>query len=282
MIAKTIGLVIPSETHLFSQWEYNYYFTEILRGAIAAASLFEWDIIIHHRCQDSNDDYIDFWKNQNIAGLVYLAPLLNNESLEQIKEMNFAVIMINSRVSEVSYVDTDNTYGAKKAAEYLLELGHRRIAIINGDMSTTNAQDRFEGYKAAFLKAGEEIDDDLVKEGKFSEDSGSFAMGNILSGEKQPTAVLCANDLIAIGAIRAIKEKGLKIPEDISIIGFDDLIISSYLTPPLTTVRQPLFHLGKEAVVTLMSMIRGEKENYQEIEIETRLIKRESAGPPKN
>jgi DNA-binding LacI/PurR family transcriptional regulator len=278
MNAKTIGLVIPAETQFFSQWAYNYYFTEVMRGAVASASLFDWNILIHHRGSDAVQDYVRFCEEEPIDGVMCMAPNLNESSVDKLKEMDMPVIVINSRYPGLSYVDTDNTEGAKKAAGYLWDMGHRRIAIINGDLTTTNARDRYEGYKKGLNDVGLDITQGHVKSGKFTEDFGSSAMEDLLAEKEPPTAVLCANDLIAIGAIKTINKMGLKIPEDISVVGFDDLIISGYLTPPLTTVRQPLFHLGKEAVITLMSMVRGEKGAYQEIEIETRLIVRDSVA----
>ncbi len=282
MLKKTIGIVIPAEAYLFSRWVYSYYFTEILRGAVASAGVFKWNLLIHHSHWNTSVDYAGFCEDENEAedmdGIVYLAPALSERALKKIKEKKIPVIIINDRYPGISYIDTDNKQGASKAAQYLIELGHTDIAIINGDMSTVNACDRYKGYKMALSKAGIELNKDMVKQGKFSEDSGFYEMENILSEKKIPTAVLCANDLIAIGAIKAIKEKNLKVPQDISVIGFDDLLISFYFTPSLTTVRQPLFHLGKEAVVTLISVIMGERENNQKIEIETKLIKRESTA----
>jgi DNA-binding LacI/PurR family transcriptional regulator len=281
MFAKRIGLVIPAETHLFSPWAYNYYFTEILRGAIASATLFEWNILIHRRGMDAAQDYIEFCEKENIDGVVYLAPALSEKVLEKIKSLEVPMIVVNGRYPGVSYVDTDNKRGMRLAVEYLLEMGHKDIGIINGDMSIANANDRFEGYKQSLASAGIELNHELVAFGNFTEDSGTIEMNKLLAQEKRPTAVLCSNDLMAIGAMRAIKEAKLKIPQDISVVGFDDIVISHYLTPPLTSVRQPFFHLGKEAVVTLMSIIRGEKDSCQEIEIETRLIKRKSVAPPR-
>lgn len=281
MFFKTIGLVIPAETHLFSPWAYNYYFTEILRGAIASASLFEWDILIHRRGLDAVNDYVDFCINEDIDGVVFLSPPLTEKGLKRIKKIEIPVIVINGRYPGISYVDTDNKLGAWNAVKYLIDMGHERIALINGEMSIANVRDRFEGYKKALSDEGIKIDHELIIYGKLTQDSGYMEMNELLSRGKMPTAVLCSNDLIAIGAMKAIKEKKLKIPNDISVVGFDDLIISSYLNPPLTTVRQPFFHLGKEAVVTLMSMIRGEKDRNLQIEIESRLIKRKSVAPPK-
>ncbi|MFC2091618.1 LacI family DNA-binding transcriptional regulator [Elusimicrobiota bacterium] len=282
MEKKIIGLIIPPETHLFSQWAHNYYFTEILRGAIAAASLFEWNIMIHHKGFESMMEYVEFCREEGIKGIVCMAPALRKEVQDEIKKIDIPVIVINGRYPGISFIDTDNRRGAQRAVKYLMDMGHREIAMINGNLEIRNAKDRFEGYKDAMSEVGLEINEDFIRYGNFSEDSGKSHMEDILQLNKLPTAILCANDLIAIGVMKALeKNRKVKIPRDISLIGFDDLTITSYLKPPLTTVRQPLFHLGKEAMVTLIGIIRGETDPNQSIEIETRLIKRDSVAVPR-
>ncbi|MFC2061837.1 LacI family DNA-binding transcriptional regulator [Elusimicrobiota bacterium] len=280
-----IGLIIPLETYFFSQWRHNYYFTELLRGTIAAASLFEWNILIYHRNVENAGDYVSFCAQEKVKGVVILAPLFKEEDIKQVKLIEVPVITVNSRYPEISFVDADNARGAFEAVNYLIELGHKKIAVINGKISSTNGQHRFSGYKKAMSENGIKTEDRLIRYGDYSEDSGYFEMSDIISECSEegglPTAVFCANDLIAMGAMRAANEKGIKVPEELSVIGFDDLIISGYLNPPLTTVRQQLFHLGKEAVITLIGIIHEEKEAYQEVEVETRLIKRASVAAPK-
>ncbi len=272
-----IGIVIPSETYLFSPWEYNYYFTELLRGVIAAASLFDCNISIFHRGFQREKDYLELSGDIEFDGLVVLAPVLQEKGVRELKEINKPVILINSRHEGFNYVDVDNRKGALQALEYLFEMGHRDIAFITGKIETVNARERLDGYKS-FMEEKSCFLQDYVKYGDFSKDSGYNEMLGLLELEKCPTAVFCANDLMALGAIRAVREKNLDVPEDISVIGFDDLVISEYFTPPLTSVRQPLFHIGKEALITLIGIVNGEKPQPQKIEIETRLIKRESVS----
>ncbi|MGM0568636.1 MAG: substrate-binding domain-containing protein, partial [Elusimicrobiota bacterium] len=174
-------------------------------------------------------------------------------------------------------IDADNKKGALQVVDYLCQMGHRRIAFIGGDINTVNARKRLEGYKAA-IKGKARIKDEYIKYGDFSEDSGYHEMLELFNCRQMPSAVFCANDLMALGAIKAIKEKKLSVPRDISIVGFDDLVISEYFDPPLTSVRQPLFHIGKEALITLTGIINKEKKVPQQIEIETRLIKRKSVA----
>jgi len=277
---KNIGFIIPPNTYLFSPWVYNYYFTELLRGAIASASLMEWNVVVCHKGMGGENDYVSVLENGNIKGLVLLSPILKEHELRRMRALKKPLIIINGKYPGISFVDSDNKEGAGRAVEYLIEMGHRDIGVINGPMSTVNASDRFEGYKLALESAGMEIDNDLVKYGDYSEDSGYLEMRNFLKKGRKPTAVFCANDLMAVGAMKAVHESGKKVPDDVSIVGFDDLIISAYITPALTTVRQPLFHLGKEAVISLISIIMEEKDRHQEIIVNTRLIKRDSACPP--
>ena len=271
-----IGIVIPSETYLFSPWEYNYYFTELLRGIIAASSLFDCNVSIFHRGFHREKDFMELSGKIELNGLIILAPVLKETGAKELKAINKPVILINSRYKGMNYVDVDNRRGASAAIKYILEMGHEKIACISGKIETDNAKERLEGYKTGLTR--KKVKEEYIRYGDFSEDSGYNEMAKLLEVEDRPTAVFCANDLMALGAIKAIKERKLTVPGDISIIGFDDLVISQYFDPPLTSVRQPLFHIGKEALIILMGIINGEKKEPQEIEIETRLIKRSSVA----
>ncbi len=272
-----VGIVIPSETYLFSPWEYNYYFTELLRGVIAAASLFECDVSIFHRGFHRERGYLELSGKSDYSGLIILAPVLKEKHAAEIRAIKKPVILINSRYPGMNHIDVDNKKGARKAVEYLCDMGHSDIGFISGKIETANARGRLEGYKSV-MDERSKIKDGFIRYGDFSKDSGFHEMMELLELKKRPTAVFCANDLMALGAIKAIREKKLKVPGDVSIIGFDDLVISRYFTPPLTSVRQPLFHIGKEALINLIGIINKEKEEPQEVEIETRLIKRDSVA----
>ncbi|MFW6134426.1 MAG: LacI family DNA-binding transcriptional regulator [Elusimicrobiota bacterium] len=280
---QNIGLVIPPNTYLFSPWAYNYYFTELLRGSIAAASLMGWNILIYHRGLSGEQSYAMFQEKSEVDGMVVLSPKLSKMEIKELKSLNKPLIIINGRYPGISFTDSDNIKGAQEAVNYLIKKGHKKIAVINGKISSINGAHRYEGFKKAMSSKKIEIKDRLVRYGDFTEDSGYLETKELLKIDAgdQPTAVFCANDLMAVGALKALKEKKKRVPKDVSVIGFDDLIICAYTDPPLTTVRQPLFHLGKEAVINLISIIMEEKNPYQEIIVKTRLIERESVAPPK-
>ncbi|MFH1416435.1 MAG: substrate-binding domain-containing protein [Elusimicrobiota bacterium] len=284
---KTVELIMPPEGFLFSSFASNHYFTEILRGVLAVSNLFSWDITINHNIlRKGQRDYKIACDEEVTKGLLLVAPILSEKNIEEINGLSVPAIVVNARYPQVNYVDTNNIEGAKKAVEYLIKKGHSKIAAINGLMETTNAVDRFEGYKQALAENHFELDEGLVRYGTFYEDSGYKEMNDILEPEdegldarKDFTAVFCGNDLMAFGVIRALNEHKLRVPENVSVIGFNDHIISSYYSPPLTTVRQQLFHLGKEAMTTMINLIEKKVSGLQHLEMETRLIERDSVLP---
>lgn len=152
----------------------------------------------------------------------------------------------------------NNEYGAYLAVRHLIELGHRRIAFISGPANNMDADERLEGYRRALLEAGIDADPQLIVEGNYHESSGMLAMNRLFDTHQQFTAVFAANDLSAYGARLALYRKGIRVPDDISLVGFDDLPGSSYTTPPLTTIRQPLYDIGRIATHALLRIINGE------------------------
>ena len=152
----------------------------------------------------------------------------------------------------------NNEYGAYLAVRHLIELGHRRIAFISGPANNMDADERLSGYKRALEESGIEADPHLIVEGNYHEASGMMAMNRLFDTHQQFTAVFAANDLSAYGARLALYRKGIRVPDDISLVGFDDLPGSSYTTPPLTTIRQPLYDIGRIATHALLRVINGE------------------------
>jgi LacI family transcriptional regulator len=152
----------------------------------------------------------------------------------------------------------DNEYGAYLAVHHLIELGHRNIAFISGPANNIDAAERLAGYTRALAEAQIPLDDNLIVEGNYHEASGMLAMNRLFDTGQQFTAVFAANDLSAYGARLALYRKGIRVPDDISLVGFDDLPGSSYTTPPLTTIRQPLYDIGRIATHALLRIINGE------------------------
>jgi DNA-binding LacI/PurR family transcriptional regulator len=173
-------------------------------------------------------------------------------------------------------VDVDNRLAAKNAAEYLIELGHTRVACItNAPQNFTSSFDRMLGYKDALLAAGIPFDDRLVRYGDFDPQSGYQQMKSLLTG-RHFTAVFVASDNVAIGAKAALREAGLRVPEEISMIGFDDIPWAQFSDPPLTTIRLPAQSLARTACVVLMDLLQGKEPATRKQILDTELVIRKS------
>jgi LacI family repressor for deo operon, udp, cdd, tsx, nupC, and nupG len=206
-----------------------------------------------------------------------LPPMLEAPALQQ------RLVAVIERVSArgVPVVEIDNQAGAREATRHLIGLGHRRIAHIGGGIPTTATPKRFKGYAAALAEAGLELQPELVRYGTFSILTGSEHMAALLALPAPPTAVFCGSDEIAIGAIRTIKQAGLRVPEDVSIVGFDDIYFAAVYDPPLTTVEQPARLLGFEAMRLLADRLAGIDVPKRGVTVPYRLMIRGSTAPPK-
>jgi LacI family transcriptional regulator len=178
-----------------------------------------------------------------------------------------------------NYVDVDNVSAAASATRHLIKLGYQRIATITGERDSAAAIDRLDGYKQALKNAGREIDESLIVEGNFTEPGGYAAMQKLLA--VKPDAVFAASDITAIGAMSAVWDAGLRIPEDVAFVGFDDVPIATMGKIKLTTVRQPIMEFGIKAVELLIDVINNGKKPARRLTIETELIIRESCGAQK-
>ncbi|HAJ33275.1 MAG TPA: hypothetical protein DCK79_07855, partial [Candidatus Atribacteria bacterium] len=169
----------------------------------------------------------------------------------------------------------DDITGGFLATQYLIGLGHKKIGHITGPYNTTAAMDRIKGYKKALQYYGILFNKKYVGEGDFRIKGGYQMMNNYLKLDNPPTAIFTANDLLAVGAIEAIREKGYDVPNDFSIVGFDDIRLASYLSPPLTTIRQPMIEMGYLAIIKLLERIEN-KVSHENIFIKPELIERKS------
>lgn len=179
---------------------------------------------------------------------------------------------------EAPTVGATNWAGGMAATEHLLSLGHRRIGFIAGPTRLLCSRARLDGYRAALEGAGIPVDDALIVPGDFYHASGSTGASALLDLRKPPTAVFAASDQMALGAIEALRRRGLRVPEDMSVVGFDDLPEVRWLSPPLTTVRQPLTEMGKVAARTVLRLARGEELDSPRLELATELVVRASTA----
>ena len=217
-----------------------------------------------------------------IEGVVLANASLDDKLIPNLFEEGIPLVNIGRYQDDsVSYVDVDNIGGARMAAEHLIRLGHKRIGTISGPLEMTPSQDRLTGFLEAMSTHRSPLPDELVVEADFTEAGGRAAMMRLLSAK--PSAVFAASDSMAIGAIRAIREAKLRVPEDIAIVGFDDIPSALTVDPKLTTVRQPIERLGQLAVETLINLIesemaKGETPSTQRFVLPTELVIRGSCG----
>jgi DNA-binding LacI/PurR family transcriptional regulator len=174
-----------------------------------------------------------------------------------------------------------NRSGAEQAMRHLLALGHRRIAAITGPPGWLATEGRRSGYRAALDAAGITLEPALEVEADFQIGPGAEAAASLLDLPEPPTAIFAFNDAIAVGAMHAARERGLRLPEDLSIVGYDDVTFATIVAPALTTVRQPLAEMGRTAVNLLVRMLDGRQGGTQQIELPTRLVVRQSTAPPR-
>jgi LacI family transcriptional regulator len=181
---------------------------------------------------------------------------------------------------DVPTIGATNWAGGMRATEHLLSLGHRRIGFIEGPPRLLCSRARLDGYRAALDAAGLAVDDALVRQGDFYHESGFAGGAAMLDLADPPTAIFASSDQMAFGVYEAVRQRGLRVPDDVSVVGFDDLPEVRWSSPPLTTVRQPLAEMGLLAARTVIRLASGESIESPRIELATDLVVRESTAPP--
>lgn len=219
---------------------------------------------------------------KQVDGLILMGTRAVDPRIEFLRERQFPFISFGrSRNSEYhAYVDVDGAKGIADAVRHLTQLGHRRIGYISPPSGLMCAIHRWEGFQTAMAEHNLPVEDELVVEGRFTEQSGQIAMHLLLDLARPPTAAIAANDLCAFGAMRALQMRGLVAGQDFSIVGFDDIRLASHWYPSLTTVAQPLRRIGSIAAQILIDIIAGKDVEHQLI-LEPKLIVRQSTGPLK-
>ena len=228
---------------------------------------------------DQEDAYLNLVRAKRIDGVILSLPRSDDIELHVLAEEGFPVVLIGRLPGvDICSVDVDNRAAARVAVEHLLSLGHTRIGCItNGDPSFIAASDRLLGYQEALATADIPYDETLVRYGNYSPESGFEAMNGLLQGAVLPTAVFVASDVVAFGAMAAIHEHKLKIPDDIAVIGFDDVPLSRFFYPPLTTIHLPAAELGRKAGELLFDLILHQVEPGRQVLLETELAVRASS-----
>jgi len=275
---QTIGFVLcQSPDRIFA----DAFLPEVLRGVGDAVQESGFRVLVHS-VEDviAPDAYVGLVREKQTDGIILSGPRSDDRQLARLRAEGFPIVLLGQLSgSDFPFVDVDNVGAAKQAVNHLLELGHRRIGMItNAPLTYTAARDRLTGYRQVLEEAGVTYEQELVRYGDFREESGFHAMRQLLSLAEPPTAVFVASDLVAFGALVAIKEQGLRVPDDVSLVGFDDVRLAHYVDPPLTTVRLPAYGLGYQAATLLTQLIGTGSVGAQQILLQTELVVRESCG----
>jgi DNA-binding LacI/PurR family transcriptional regulator len=268
-----IGIVIPQRLeYAFA----NPFFPQVIRGIGDIATEYQYHLLIAFCGGPKNGQ--PFYKTNLASGFIILGNLLDDPDIYELERRNIPAVLIPGllRDSPLPSVDTDDVNAGYQVTKHLLDLGHRKIALLNGTRNSKYSVQRLLGYQKAFQEYRLFYDEDLLVESEFSEVGGFQKMTELLERQVFPTAVICASDVMAIGAFSAIKEKKLRIPDHISVASFGDIPLAGMLGTPLTTVQIPFMEIGQLAFKTLISLIKGDTLQKKDIVIPVKLILRQS------
>ena len=266
----TIGVIIPDIS--------NHYYAEIVRGIQDIADQEGYNIILQNtdRNQDRIVKSIYLLREKIVDGIIFSGGTIHGyEPLSALKELRDRVVVIGRHDVNFPAIMVDNISGASLAVQHLIDLGHIRIGFIGWSDQSTTAEDRLSGYKSALAQNSCRFEESLIRKGTLTPESGYKEAKVLLSQKKRPTAIFAGNDQMAFGVIYAAVEMGLRVPEDLGVIGFDNIPLSSYFVPSLSTIEIPMFTLGTNSMKTLVSLISNNK--YERIQLHrTSLIIRKS------
>ncbi|WP_030316209.1 LacI family DNA-binding transcriptional regulator [Streptomyces sp. NRRL B-3229] len=258
---------------------------EIIRGVeeVAQAEGVGTVVSAIHGRSGAARDWMRNLRARASDGVILVTSALDTVLHDELRALGVPLVVVDptgSPALEAPTIGAANWSGGLAATEHLLSLGHRRIGLIAGPPRLLCSRARFDGYRAALEGAGLPLDESLVVPGDFHPESGFAGCQKLLDLPEPPTAIFAASDQMALGAIEALRRRGLRVPEDMSLVGFDDLPEVRWSAPPLTTIRQPLSEMGKLAVRTILKLTRNEPPDSPRVELGTELMLRSSTAPP--
>src|SRR5688572_15924427 len=270
---ETLGVLLPDL--------YGEFFSEVIRGMDDTAQRNGFHLLISRAYADRHgiETAIRAMRGR-VDGVVAMSPDLDAESLLNLPSTIPVVLLCSvSRGNEIDSLTIQNCRGAREMVTHLVSLGHKRIAIIKGSPRNYDAAERLRGYRIALREAGIAPDASLELVGNFTEAGGYSAAVELLAMKVRPTAIFAANDSMAIGALSALRESGVLVPEDVAVAGFDDIPLARYMDPPLSSVHVPICDLGARAVEMLLHGITHKNDHSRKLErVQTQLVIRESCG----
>ena len=272
---QVVALVIPDIT--------NPYFPEVARGVQDVAEENEYSVILCNtdRVRGRELRFLKALRGQWVDGLILNPSEVTSGDLQDLQDAQIPVVLIGSQIDhpDLDVVMVDNVQGAYDAVSHLIDLGHRRIGLVGGQRAASSGEQRFQGYIRALADHDIPVDEEIITEGRFTREGGYESMKRLLALQSPPTAVFASSDVMAIGALMAIQEQGLQVPNDVSLVGFDDIAEASTTTPKLTTVSQPKYQTGEVAAQLLFDRVEGASPGErQKIVLSHQLVIRDSTS----
>jgi len=275
--SSTIALLIPNIL--------NPLYPQIAKGVEDVAHRKGYNILLCNteENEEKERDYLDMLIEKRVGGFILAGSQLKNKDLQKIKNQNIPFVMVgrNREDIDANMVFTDYYMGAYQVTQHLIDVGYSKIAHITGSLNQVENLEKRRGYEKALQEAGISLQSEYVVEGNNEIESGYLGAKKLLKSREVPQAIFAANDLMAIGAIDAIKSSGLNVPKDVAIVGFDDITMAALIEPKLTTISQPVYKMGLIAARLLFESIENEKQEdgfQQKIFLQPKLMVRKSCG----
>ena len=276
---ETLGIILP---HIF--FLQGQFFSEVLRGIEVVSVKNGYNILIasaKSKKQEKNFPF-NLTRGKRIDGMLIINEQQRIRNLVALKKENFPFVFINRYIKDpsINCVATDNFQGGYTATNHLIKLGHKKIAVVTGSVRMAASNERLEGYKKAVLESSIPYHDHYIEEGRFDQgiESGVECGTRLFGLDDLPTAVFAFSDEIAIGLMQVIKSKGLRIPEDVALIGYDNIEYGAHLSPPLTTISQKPYIIGSESCQMLVDMLEEKPLEKNHFLVPVNLVVRESCG----
>lgn len=273
---NTIGMMVPNSS--------NPYFAELIQGIEDAAFKLSYNIILCNAYDDpiKQAAYLRVLLEKRIDGLILVSSGADAALADLLQTASVPMVLVDREVAgvEADFIESNHEEGGYLAARYLVDLGHRRIGCVSGPAELQPSRDRVAGYRRALAEAGIEHDPAYLLHSDFTSEGGFNAFGKLLALETPPTAIFASNDLMAIGGICAAAEAKVRVPQQLSVVGYDDIALASYSTPRLTTVVQPKYAMGEMITHLLLERIAGGHLPLRRELLKTRLVERQSTAPP--
>ena len=271
---STVGLVLPDIA--------NPYYPPLVRAVEDGAVERGHRVVLCNtdRSPEKFQAYLDVLVKSRVDGIIIAGATTDLPADAVMRTYKTQIVAVGPHDGYHCSVGVDNRRAQRSATNHALELGHRRIGYVRGPAGSRTADDRLAGHREALAAAGLETDNaELILEGGFDEHAGFEAVGELVARRPRPTAIACANDRVAFGAYAALADAGLRIPEDVTVIGFDDITTAEFLRPTLTTVSVPTYDIGRHAIAMLLDAIDGVRPASSEL-VSTRLVVRDSSATP--